>query len=64
MSRSRDLTIDEVCERLHITRQHWNQLVYLRQAPRRIKVSPRKFLVNEDALNEWLAAREEKAISA
>lgn len=54
------LTVDEVCERLHITRQHWNQLVYRGQAPARIVVSPRKFLVDEDVLEAWMASRMEK----
>ncbi|HBS74760.1 MAG TPA: hypothetical protein DEB55_10280 [Microbacterium sp.] len=63
MGRSRDLTIDEVCERLHISRNHWNQLVYRREAPPRIKVSPRKYLVNEAALEDWLASRQEVVAS-
>lgn len=54
------LTVDEVCERLHITRGHWNQLVYRNQAPPRIVVSPRRFLVDEDVLEEWLSSRQER----
>lgn len=55
------LTIDEVCDRLHITRAHWNQLVFRREAPARIVVSPRKFLVDEDVLEAWLDERQERA---
>lgn len=53
------LTIDEVCERLHITRNHWNQLAFRGDIPARIIVSPRKHLVDEDVLNAWLAKRQE-----
>lgn len=55
----RKLTVDEVCARLHITRGHWNQLVYRNQAPPRIVVSPRRFLVDEDVLENWLQERQE-----
>ena len=57
----RKLTVEEVCSRLDITRGHWNQLVYRREAPARIVVSPRKFLVDEEVLEQWLDERQERA---
>lgn len=62
----RKLTIDEACERLHISRKHWNQLVFRNAAPPRIVISPRKFLVDEDVLEEWLRSKQEssKAIAS
>ncbi len=56
------LTVTEVCERLHISRNHFNQLVFRKQAPPRIVVSPRRFLIDEDDLNAWLESRREKAV--
>lgn len=58
------LQIDNVCERLGISRNHWNQLVFRGEAPPRIVVSPRKFLVDEDVLEAWLASRQEPAREA
>lgn len=58
------LTIDEVCERLHITKNHWAQLVYRKEAPARIIVSPRRHLVDEAVLEAWLASRQEEKASA
>lgn len=55
----RKLTIDEVCERLHVTKTHFRQMVYRGQAPARIVVSPRRFLVDEEVLERWLEERQE-----
>ncbi|MGN6272280.1 MAG: helix-turn-helix transcriptional regulator [Protaetiibacter sp.] len=54
------LTIEQVCEKLHISRNHWNQMVYRGDAPPRIMVSPRRPLVDEDDLEKWLESRREK----
>ena len=58
------LTVEEVCERLHISRQHFNQLVFRRQAPPRIVVSPRRFLIDEDDLEAWMNARRESGVAS
>lgn len=58
------LTIPEVCDRLHISRNHWNQLVYRGQAPARIIVSARRHLVDEAVLDDWLVSRQETKASA
>ena len=54
------LTIDETCERLHISRKHFQQMVYRGDAPPRILVSPRKVLIDEDDLEQWMESRREK----
>lgn len=60
---SDEYTIDEVCERLHITRSHWRQLVYRGEAPPRIAVSARKHLVSKKDLDAWIESRREVVAS-
>lgn len=52
------LKVEEVCERLGVTRSHLAQMHFRREAPPRIAVSPRKFLYDEESLEAWLKSRE------
>ncbi len=58
------LSVDEVCERLHISRPHLNQMQFRGDAPPRIEISPRRFLYDEDSLEKWLMDRERATVSA
>ncbi len=59
----RMLKVDEVTERLGVSRQHLWQM-YFRlphdptAAPPRIQVSSRRYLWDEDSLEAWLKSRE------
>jgi len=53
------LTPDQVAERLHITRDHLNQLNFRGDGPPRIKISTRRFLYDSDRLEEWMSSREQ-----
>jgi predicted DNA-binding transcriptional regulator AlpA len=55
----RTLKVEEVCERLGVSRKHLNQMHYLGEAPPRIAVSKRRFLYDEESLEAWLKSREQ-----
>ena len=60
----RKLKVDEVCERLGVSRKQLKQMRYRGDAPPHIAVSARIFLYDEESLEAWLMAREVAAREA